>query len=86
MSLKTLTTNAIKQINETVSVPLTETDNEAIRKIIEVALLEAVNQTTARYKDATNLCCGPDADMAHKIADEMNRAKHALFANLMSMR
>ena len=86
MSLKTLTKNALKQINETVSITLTETDNEAIRKIIEVALLEAINQATAKYKDATNLCCGPDADMAHKIADEVNRAKHALFANLMSMR
>ena len=32
------------------------------------------------------MCCGPEADLAHKIQNEMDRKRDVLIANLMAMR
>jgi hypothetical protein len=86
MTLKSLADEAVAQISKTVSEALTEPETEAISKIIEHALIKAVNQATEKYTSAAVICCGPEADLAHKIAEEVDRAQYALIANLTSMR
>ena len=86
MTLKSLADDALEQIGETVSASLTESETVAISKIIEDTLIKAVNQSTKSCTTAAVICCGPEADLAHKISEEVNLAKHALIANLMSMR
>jgi hypothetical protein len=86
MTLKKLADNAIAQINDTVSSPLPESETEAISKIIEDMLVEAVRQTSQSCSKAAVVCCGPEADIAHKIAEGVDQARHALIANLMSLR
>ena len=55
-------------------------------KIIRRTLIRAVNQATESCTSAAVVCCGPEADLAHKIAEEADRAQYALIANLTSMR
>ena len=86
MSLKTLADAAVTQIANTVSASLTDEETAAIEKIIEGALAKAVNQSMKSCTTAAVTICGPDADIAHKISEEVDRAQNALIANLMSMR
>ena len=86
MTLKTLADDAVSQIGETVSAKLSESEAEAISKVVEDTLIKAVNQTTKNCATAAVVCCGPEADLAHKIAEEVDRAQTALIANLLSMR
>ena len=86
MTLKKLADNAIAQIIDTVSSSLPESETEAISKIIEDTLAEAVRQTSQSCTKAAVVCCGHEADMAHKIAESVDQTRHALIANLMSLR
>ena len=86
MSLKSLVDNAVKDIGKTASKPLSESDTAAISKIIEKSMVEAVRQSTKSCTTAAVVCCGPEADLAHKITEEVNRAQHVLITNLMAMR
>ena len=49
-------------------------------------MAEAVRQTSQSCTKAAVVCCGHEADMAHKIAESVDQARHALIANLMSLR
>jgi hypothetical protein len=86
MALKKLADDAIAQINDTVSSPLSESETEAISKIVEGTLAEAVRQTSQSCSKAAVVCCGPEADIAHKIAEDVDQARIALIANLMGLR
>jgi hypothetical protein len=86
MSLKSLADNAVAKINTSIRAPLTETELVTVSKIIEDALIEAVNESTRRCSKAAVVSCGPEADLAHKIAEDVERARYALLANLTSMR
>ena len=86
MTLRSLAEDAVARIGKAVSASLTEQETNAISKIIEETLVRAVNEATQSCSKAAVVCCGPEADMAHKIAEEVDRARIALVANLMSMR
>ena len=86
MSLKSLADTAVAQVEKTVSTPLTESEVTAISKIVENALIEAVNHSAKHYAEAAVVCCGHEADLAHKIAEEVDRAQSVLITNLMAMR
>jgi len=87
MTLKTLadeTVVALEQAFPTVSI--NDEDRRKISRIIEKTLIKTVEQATLTHRRAASVCCGPDADIAHKIGEEMNRANIALTANLMALR
>ncbi|MGD8957423.1 MAG: hypothetical protein PVJ03_08815 [Chromatiaceae bacterium] len=86
MSLNTLTQNTVEQIRGAVGNPLSESEIAAIKKIVDTALINAVNQSTKKCTDAAVIRCGPEADLAHKIAEDVERARYALIGNLTSMR
>lgn len=86
MTLRNLADDAVAQIDKTVSASLTEHETAAITKIIDDTLVRAVSEATQSCSKAAVICCGPEADMAHKIAEEVDQARQALIANLMSMR
>ena len=86
MALKHLVENAVTKIGKSVSTPLTESEITAISKIVEETLVKSVNQSTKRCTEAAVVCCGPEADLAHKIAEEVERTQQLLIANLMAMR
>ena len=86
MSLKTLADDAVAQISKALPGQISEAETEVVSKIVEHALIKAVNQASEHCTSAAVVCCGPEADLAHKIAEEVDRAQYALIANLVSMR
>lgn len=86
MSLKSLADQTVAKINQALTTPLTPAEIKAISRIVEDAFIKAVNESTAKCGDAAVVCCGPEADLAHKIAEDVERARYALLANLGSMR
>lgn len=86
MKLKNLAQNAVTEIDKTIPTELSDTESEAIAKIIEDTLIKAVGHTTDSVREAAVVCCGPEADLAHKIAEEMRLAQRTLIANLMGPR
>jgi hypothetical protein len=86
MSLKKLADEAVKQINKSIGDKIDEQDIAVVSSIIQDALVEAVNESSRTCSTAAVVCCGPDADLAHKIAEDVERKRYALLANLLSMR
>ena len=65
---------------------LSEDEKGEILNIIEKSLIRAVEKTTDTHREATVICCGPEADLAHKIQEEVERKKDLLISNLMALR
>lgn len=86
MNLKNLANDAVAEIDKSLPNKLTEAETEAIEKIIEATLVDAVAHTSRSCRDAAVVCCGPEADKAHKIAEEVKLVRKALIANLMGPR
>ena len=87
MTLKKLadeTVAALEQAFPTVSI--SEEERSKISRIIEKTLIKTVERATQTHSKATANCCGPEADIAHKISEEVRRANIALTANLMALR
>ena len=64
----------------------TDGQTEEVIAIIERALVEAVAEANQRCSQLAVACCSADRDLAHKIADEIERNHQALIANLSSLR
>jgi len=62
---------------------LSESEKQQIISIINDLTVESVEKTTKKHMKAAIQCCGPEADLAHKIQQEMKLKKKALIANLM---
>lgn len=87
MALEKTATRAAQEIDEALAgYDLSEQQKQEILKIIEQSIIKTVEQTTESHREATLSCCGPEADLAHKIADEVERKTQALIANLMALR
>ncbi len=57
-----------------------------VSRIVEDALVTAIQSTREGCVRTVNICCSPDQDLAHKIAEELAIKEKALIANLSSMR
>jgi hypothetical protein len=86
VSLEKLSKETTSALENVISTDLSEDERAKISQILEGALIKSVEQATKSHHEATVICCGPEADLAHKIAEEMGLANKALIANLMSMR
>ncbi|GAB4346883.1 MAG: hypothetical protein Kow006_05910 [Gammaproteobacteria bacterium] len=86
MTMKSLTEHAVEEIGAALSAHLTQAETKAVREIVEETLIRAVGEAVQNCKEKAVVCCGPEADIAHKISEEVDRARHALIANLTSMR
>lgn len=86
MKIKRLTEHTISEIKKSLSTSLSESDLEALSKIIENSLIEAVKHSTKRCSTAAITACGAELDIAHKISREVQLTREALIANLKSMR
>ena len=86
MKIKKLADDAVLEIDKSLPDNLSDTERKAITDIVERTLLEAVGHTTDSCREAAVVCCGPEADLAHKISEEVGLAQKALIANLMGPR
>jgi hypothetical protein len=46
------------------------------------ALGNTVDESAAVYRDVTVVCCGPEADLAHKINEEADRRTQLLISTM----
>ena len=86
MPLKQLADKAIDQISGSISAALSDDERARVSHIVEQAIIDAVSQLHVRYEGVVKAQTGPEADTAHKIAEEMRQAQTALIANLSAMR
>lgn len=86
MSLHKLADEAVVKINKSLEGRLSEPEIEQLAKIVQETLVVAVNESTKQFNNAAVVCCGPEADIAHKIAEDVERARFALLANMTSAR
>ncbi len=86
MNLKDRALGAAKEVDNVLSPSLTEEEIRQIAEIVESAMTDAIHETSQKSSQVVRSCCSADLDMAHKISTELELAKKALLANLMSLR
>jgi hypothetical protein len=86
MDLAELSKRVTQALEEAVSAEMSDTERDAILKIVQQSLVDASKQTHKQCKEAAVICCGPEADLAHKIQEQMDKKRDMLIANLMAMR
>lgn len=86
MPLSELYHRVVDEIHEALGHRLSDEEKEKVGAILRQALADATDHAHEEFNRAALLCCGPDADKAHKIAEETARRREALVANLMAMR
>lgn len=67
-------------------VKLSDEVKQKISRIVERTLIKTVEQATHAHRKATTISCGPEADLAHKINEQVERENIALTANLSALR
>ncbi|RLC57947.1 MAG: hypothetical protein DRI30_03395 [Chloroflexi bacterium] len=81
--------NLVNRVSEELSTSLSdlpEAERGAILDIVRQALLDSANRTHREMKEAAVICCGPEADLAHKIQEQMDKKRDMLITSLMAMR
>ena len=86
MPLKKIAENAVDQICEQVLLSLSDDERIAVQRIVEQAIVDATVSATQRCHRIVRQQTGPEADLAHKFAEQIRQAETALIANLMGMR
>ena len=80
------TEKAVQDASEIIGAPLSEGQREALSKVVEGVVIDAMRECAASCRQAVHDCCSHDLDMAHKVAKEVEQAHSALVANLSSLR
>lgn len=86
MDIAQLTSRVTKALEDAISTKIPDAERAAILKIVRQAMIDASGQTHKECKEAAVICCGPEADLAHKIQEQMDKKRDMLIANLMAMR
>ena len=86
MSLNTISETAVLALEQVIPVNLAKSDRDKILQILQHAMADTVEQATESYRKKVVKCCGPEADLAHKMAEEMSLTKKALISNLSALR
>ncbi len=86
MDLVELSDRVTRSLNNAIAGDLSDAEREAVLKIVRQALVDATGQAHESNKKTAVVCCGPEADLAHKIQDQMDKQRDILIANLMAMR
>ena len=59
---------------------------KAAADVIEQAIIESYRDAATHCAEVASKCCAEDQDLAHEVADKIERANIALIANLSSLR
>ncbi len=86
MNLEKLSKRVKNELETALSDDLPTAEREAILEIVQRALLDASSRTHREMKETAVVCCGPEADLAHKIQEEMEKKRKVLITNLMGIR
>ncbi len=86
MSLKQLADETVTGLmNAIEDYEFSENQKQVLEELIENSIVQAVNQASKVHNETTIICCGPEADIAHKIAWEAEQKTQLLISNLSSL-
>ncbi len=85
MNLENLANRVTKELGAALS-DLPEAERDAILDIVRQAMLDSATRTHREMKETVVICCGPEADLAHKIQEQMDKKRDMLITNLTAMR
>ena len=85
MNLENLVNRVTNELSTSLS-DLPTDEREAIVDIVRRAMLDSADRTHRELKETAVICCGPEADLAHKIQEQMDKKRDVLVSNLMAMR
>ncbi len=86
MNLAKLSQRVTEELDNALAADLPKNERDEILKIVQQAMLDASSRTHRELKETAVSCCGPEADLAHKIQEQMDKKRDMLIANLMAMR
>ncbi len=86
MSFRERADKAAGAVVEALGAAPTPEQAKAVADVIERAIIESYRDAAERYAKVASDCCAADRDLAHKVADRIQRANTALIANLSSLR
>ncbi len=86
MALAALSDRVTQALDNAIAADLPAEEKDAILKIVQQAVLDASSRTHKEMKEAAVICCGHEADLAHKIQEQMDKKRDMLIANLKAMR
>ena len=86
MTIRAVSEEAAQAILGTLEVSPSEAKTKEVVAVIEKAMVDALVEANQRCTQAARKCCSADRDMAHKVAEEIERSHQALIANLSGMR
>ena len=85
MNLENLTKRVTQELGTALS-DLPDKEKKAILDIVQRAMHDASSRTHRELKETAVVCCGPEADLAHKIQERMDQKRDMLIANLSALR
>ena len=86
MNLEKLSDRVTQELNTALSNDLPTAERDAIIGIVRRAMLDTSKRTHREMKNTAVVCCGPEADLAHKIQEQMDKKREMLIANLTALR
>jgi predicted amino acid dehydrogenase len=86
MNLEKLSKRVTQELDSALSADFPADEREAIVDIVRRAMLDSSSRTTREMKETAVACCGAEADLAHKIQENMDKRRDLLVTNLMAMR
>ncbi len=86
MSFREQADNTFQAVAEALGATPTPEQVKAGADTIERAIIDSFRDGAVRSAKVAKDYCAADRDLAHKVADEIQRANAALIANLSSMR
>ena len=86
MHLERLSKRVTQELEQALADDMSPEEREEILDIVRRAMLDSAKRTTREMKETAVICCGPEADLAHKIQENMDKKRDMLVTNLMAMR
>ena len=86
MNLEKLSKRVAEELETALSEDIPAEKRDEIKEIVHRAMLDSTNRTHRELEQAAVVCCGPEADLAHKIQEQMDKKRNVLVSNLMAMR
>ncbi len=85
MNLERLTKRVMQELDGALTDELSSGKKDEIMEIVHRAMSDASARTHREMKETAVIACGPEADLAHKIQEEMDKKRDMLIANLSAM-
>ncbi len=86
MDTNKMAEEAVGALDAAIDKDFSDAEKARVKEIVHDLLVEAIGGITESHASTVVQCCGPEADMAHKLQHEMMKAQEALIANLNALR